>query len=191
MRELRLAEMKERTAQWEGMNSPEVPRVFPSKVPEPVRPASKAKPDRTYDPDRPETNWRRIALAILMMLMVSGGVYACFTLTGQEPKLDALTVWKEYAADSTTAAQSYKGRFVKVTGKVKLYRARGEVRTFFAAPDGTTWGIQFLLPAAEVKQLEDGAKVTIRGRFATREGRDLKGNLPMSNASLVAVHPDS
>jgi hypothetical protein len=122
----------------------------------------------------------KIGLVVLVLGLVGGGSYWLF-FTG-EPRLKANEVWKEYEADTAAANKKYKGVFVQVTGKVKMFTdPQGNEHTFFEMPE-EKWGIEITLPRSQMKGVSEGKTITVRGRFAGRAG---DGNLNLSNCTLV------
>jgi len=126
---------------------------------------------------------RRLGIiAAAALLLIGGGTYCTIHIMKSDQHLTAASAWEEFANDTPGASQKYKGKFVQLTGRVKM-RAEGQANHLsFEAPENAKWEIEFTLPAAQAKELKDGQEITIRCRFGTRKESD--GNLLLSNCTL-------
>ncbi len=115
-----------------------------------------------------------------------GGYYLYASMAFREPRVQAETVWQEFDGDSNAANTKYKGKFVQVTGRVRIYTQNNRPRLFFEGPqEKPPWGIEVNLRPTQMQEVQDKQQVTVRGRFAQRKD---KGNLTMSNCTLLKVH---
>jgi hypothetical protein len=123
--------------------------------------------------------------AVAVLALMGGGVYYLFFMQ-HDIQVTAAEVWDEYSKDTPAANQKYKGKFVRITGKLKVYSAPGKTtHYFFETPENAKWGIEFVLQAKDIGQVKDGDELTLRCRFGTR--REPDGNLMLSNCALVTV----
>jgi tetratricopeptide (TPR) repeat protein len=127
---------------------------------------------------------RRILVVTIALAIVSAlgyGVYALM-FANRDTKVEAAEVWKQYEENNDGANQKYKGKFVRVWGKLKIYTANKSTQLLFEPPqDDAKWHITFSLPK-DMKDLKNGQDLIVRGRFMPRK-KD--ANLSMSNCSLV------
>jgi hypothetical protein len=172
----RLAEIQERQARWEASQAATAPD----------RPAQAPRPTKGYEPPglQAETagrgGWLLIAACVLLVLGATGG--AGWYLLAGEGALKASDIWEEFDKDYKSANTKYKERFVRVTGRVKIYTQKNQVpRVFFTPPDGANWAIEFFPPGKEASGLKDGGTATVRGRLSRA---DDKTNVTMSNCTL-------
>ncbi len=124
-----------------------------------------------------------IAGSVLVLAALGGGGYLLF-FRNSEPQLDALEVWKEFDADTTAANLKYKGKFVRITGKIKEFTQGRSSRFFFEMPEDAKWGMEFSLRKEQKDTLKGGETVTIRGRLTPRAKKP-EANLIISNGNLL------
>jgi hypothetical protein len=125
----------------------------------------------------------KVFAAAAVLLLIGGGGYYLFFMQ-HDFKVTALDAWDEYSRDTPAANQKYKGKFVQITGKVKVYSEPGKsTHLFFEGPEGAKWGIEFTLRANDMQEVKDGDEITVRCRFGTR--REPDGNLLLSNCTLL------
>ncbi len=127
---------------------------------------------------------RRILIVTIALAIVSALGYGAYALmfANRDTKVEAAEVWKEYEQNNDAANQKYKGKFVLVSGKLKIYTANKTTQLFFEPPqDDAKWQITFNLPK-DMKALKNGQDLIVRGRFMPHK-KD--ANLSMSNCSLV------
>src|SRR5262249_21860398 len=86
--------------------------------------------------------------------------------------------------DTPAANQKFKGKFVRMTGTVKVFNQGKGNRVFFEAPADLNWGIEVGLRASDLKDIKGGQEITVRCRLGTRKEPD--GNLTLSNCTLLS-----
>jgi hypothetical protein len=124
-------------------------------------------------------------LAVLVVAgLIAGGVYLLPKIQF-DTRMTAQEAWDEFANDTKGAQQKYKGRFVRITGKLKIATVGKGTALFFEPPEGAKWAISFTLPRDQAKDLQTGQDITVRCRFGLRQEPD--GNLLLSNCSLVGT----
>ena len=129
---------------------------------------------------------RRVLVVTLGLAMLSAAGFGVYSLVfaARDIKLTAGDAWKEFAQNTPESNKKYRGKFVRVTGKLKVYTVNKKTQLFFESPEADSkWFILFTVPAADAKSLQDGQDITVRGRFTNRKEPD--GHLSMSNCSLV------
>jgi hypothetical protein len=128
---------------------------------------------------------RRMVIVVgvaAVLALIAGGAYFLF-FGERDLRLNALETWEEFSKDTAAANQKYKGKFILLTGKVKIFTAGKSNRYFFEAPESSKWGIEISLPAKDLKELKADQEITVRCRFGTRKEPD--GNLVLSNCTLL------
>jgi hypothetical protein len=120
------------------------------------------------------------AAALVLVGLVGGGVYYA-AFAPRDLKMGAAAAWDEYNTDSKAANKKYAGKFVQMSGTIKVVTIDERDRYFFEAATDAPWVIEcsFAKQQAEkVKNLQSGKEVTVRGRFTRRQGSD--GNLMLT-----------
>jgi hypothetical protein len=129
---------------------------------------------------------RRAAVVLLALVLLSSTAFAVYSLafSNRAIRLTAADAWKEYAQNTAEANKKYRGKWVRVTGALKVVTTNKTTQLFFEPPqEDAKWLITFSLKPTEIKDLKPGEEITILGRLNSRKEPD--GNLPMSNCSLV------
>jgi hypothetical protein len=127
----------------------------------------------------------RVLVALLMIVVLAGlgwGAYQLFA--GREPRLTADAARAEFEANTEAANKKYRGKFVQVTGKVKVYKIDKAQRYFFEMPATAKWGIELGLQPRAAAEIKDGEEITVRGRFAARKGENT--NVLISNPTIIS-----
>jgi tetratricopeptide (TPR) repeat protein len=176
-REQRRQEMEDRARQWEEMRHRERQAAMGIREPEPVR--------FTGESDGGSLALLLKVCAVLVVLgALGGGGYFLF-FQNREPKLTSQQAWDAFEKDPDSTYQKYKGKFVQVTGPIKLYPVGKTSRFFFEIPADAKWGIEFTLTQSQMKELKDGLTITVRGRFSAR--KNAESNVVMTNCNLLKV----
>jgi hypothetical protein len=123
-----------------------------------------------------------VAAVVAVVLLLGGGVYLLANVQF-DTRLTSQQAWEEFAKDTKAAQQKYKGRFVRLSGKLKITTVGKGTALTFEPPEGAKWSITFSLPHDQVKDLQTGQEITVRCRFGSRPEPD--GNLQLSNCTLV------
>jgi tetratricopeptide (TPR) repeat protein len=176
--EERQAEMSERARLWAEMRARER-RTEVAKEIEPVKRAPRQP--RNYGP---LLYW--VLRVTLVLVSLGGGGGGIFWFMTGESHVTATQVWEEYDKDTPGANQKYKGKFVLITGKVKIITDKQTARSFLVGSESGKWGIEFVLPKDKKDTIKDGQEVTLRCRFNQRKEPD--GYLVLSNCTLVSVN---
>ncbi len=180
-RESSWAQIEERARRWDDVHGP---RPAGLDVEHPPRPRS-PQPEEEDDSERFWT-WRRVAAAMIGVLLLGGLGYGIHWLN-QDPRRTAAEVWEEFSKDSKGAAERYKGRFVVVSGPVRVLKEAATARVYFLPPGGdkAPWCVELPLSPADAQRVQDKAVITVRGRFASR--KTANETLLMSNCNVVEV----
>jgi len=171
------AEADERAALWAAMRDRERKRAVGQKPEEDERSSSGG--GLAVPP------WLFLAAGAVVVLGLLGGGAYFFFFANREPRLTAEQAWQEFDANTTAANKKYRGKFVQVTGKVKVFTENKRERLFFDRGKDAKWGIEFTVRGADKDKVKDGEEVTLRGRFGTRKAPD--GNLVLSNCTVVGA----
>jgi hypothetical protein len=127
---------------------------------------------------------RRLILmaAAAVLLLIGGGVGAYYYLTA-DAALTAADAWAEFDRDNKAANLKYKGKVVRVTGKVKIVPVGDAKRLYFEGPEDAKWKIEFSLRNDQINDVKSGQEATVRGRFSQRKDPD--SDLTMTNCRLL------
>jgi hypothetical protein len=175
-REQREAEALERARIWAEMRARDQKRQFSA--------AQAEFSSSTREPIAWGVWVARVALVLVVIgiLGLAGGGGYYFLFTG-DVRLTAGKAWEEFARDTPGATKTYRGKFVQITGKLKVVQVNKINHVLFEGPADAKWGIELVLRPDEVKTLKSGQELTVRCRFGTRKEPD--GNLLLSNCTIV------
>jgi hypothetical protein len=95
-------------------------------------------------------------------------------------------VWQEFPNDNARAIGKYKGKFVRISGKVMVQTDRKSTRPALDSPKDSKWRIEFALRPADLKGVKSGQELVVRGHFAPCKNPDI--NLTSSNSTLEEQH---
>lgn len=180
-RDLRKEETEERARVWAEKQHRERQATTGQTVPPSPR-AAKASSDR----GPLLFMMLKIAGVLVVLGLLGGGGYSLFQ--SRETRLTSTEAWTTFDENTEAANKKFKGQFVQITGKIKVYPVGKSSRFFFEFPEGSKWGIECTLRQAEMKELKEGQTITIRGRFTQRR-KEPDSNVAMSNCSLVKADP--
>jgi tetratricopeptide (TPR) repeat protein len=133
---------------------------------------------------------RRTAVVLLAVVVLSSTAFGVYSLAfaNRAIRLTAAEAWQEYAQNTAEANKKYRGKWVRVTGRLKVVTDNKTnnktTQLFFEPPqEDAKWFISIALKPTDAKDLKPGEEIILLGRFNARKEPD--GNLPMSNCSLV------
>jgi tetratricopeptide (TPR) repeat protein len=176
--EVRQAEMAERARLWAEMRARERQGTVVKEIETAKRPE---REPRNYGP----LLGLLLKGTVVLALLGGVGLLVYWFMTG-EPRVTAAQVWEEYDKDTAAANQKYKGKFVVVTGKVKIVTNQQTARYFLVGSESGKWGLEFVPQQKQQKDaLKDGQEVTLRCRFNLRKEQP-DANLLLANVTVVS-----
>src|SRR5262249_13846886 len=138
-----------------------------------ARAEAKKESKRSEPSDRPPIGpvLLKVAAAAAVLLLLGGVVYYAFIME-HDVSLTAEKAWAEFDGNTEAANKKYKGKFVRITGKVKVEKGEAGEKLVLEGSPGAKWGFEITLRPVQRKDVQAEQTLTVRGRFVARKEPD-------------------